>query len=201
MSSQTPTITSQQSTIIGGTIFSSMLTTFYISLITVGVILLLATIGSTSMNNLSGSIAGYSLVGAGILLLISYLLYGIFANKNEQSILLKNNRTSIMSAIYTTGPFFVVLGIISYSLYLLIKYKDRISQGNVAPGYQSFTIASIILILIQIGLFYIGTQKEGFKKTSRLDRVYSMLLYLIGIINIVIVITLYIILNFYSTDG
>jgi hypothetical protein len=185
----------------GSSVLNSMMPTFYITLIIVGVILLFATVGSSSVNALNGTIAGYALLGAGILLLVSFLLYGVFTNRKEESVLAKNGRQMFMSAIYTGGPFFVVLGIIGYTLYLLITYKNRISEGNVSPGYASFTNISIILILMQLYLFYLGTQKENFKKTSRLDRVYSMLLYFVGIINIVTVITIGIILAYFSTDG
>ena len=161
-----------------------------------------ATIGTASMDSLNGTIAGYSLIGGGILLLISFLLYGIsIANDEKSAILGKNNRSSIMSAIYTAGPFLVLLGIVGYTLYLIITYKNRIAEGNVAPGYVSFTNISIILILMQLFLFYMGSQKDSFKTTNRLDRVYSMLLYFIGIINIVTIITIGIILSYFSTDG
>jgi hypothetical protein len=46
-----------------------------------------------------------------------------------------------------------------------------------------------------------GTQKESFQKDKKLDRVYSGLLYFVGIINIVTVITIGIILKYFSTDG
>ena len=186
----------------GSSIINNMMPTFYISLITVGVILLFATVGTASMDSLDGTIAGYSLMGGGILLLVSFLLYGISRSNEEKSATLgKNNRSSVMSAIYTAGPFLVLLGIIGYTLYLVITYKSRIAAGNIAPGYASFTNISIILILMQLFLFYMGSQKDSFKTTNRLDRVYSMLLYFIGIINIVTIITIGIILAYFSTDG
>jgi hypothetical protein len=186
----------------GGSIINNMMPTFYISLIVIGVILLFATIGTASMDGLNGTIAGYSLMGGGILLLVSFLLYGISTSNEEKSAILgKNNRSSIMSAIYTAGPFLVLLGIIGYTLYLIITYKNRIALGNVAPGYVSFTNISIILILMQLFLFYMGSQKDSFKTTNRLDRVYSMLLYFIGIVNIVTIVTIGIILSYFSTDG
>jgi len=172
------------------------MSTFYTSLIVVGIILLFITVGSNSENALNGTIAGYSLIGGGILLLVSYLFLGILKNQNNA-----NNLSVIMSFIYTGGPFFVILGIIAYIIYLLITHKNRIIEGNVSPGYVNFTNISILLILIQLYLFYLGTGQENFKKTSRLSKVYSMLLYFVGIMNIVTVITINIILVYFSTDG
>ena len=187
----------------GGSIFSNLISKFYMALIMVGIILLFATIGSTSMDSLNGSIAGYVLVGSGILILVSYLLNGVINNKSDEgkASLGNKNRWTIMSIIYTAGPFLVLIGIVSYVLYLLFTFKDRIAEGRIAPGYINFTNISVILILLQLFLFYMGTLKQSFKDEQRLDRVYSGLLYFIGIINIVAVITIGIILKYFSTDG
>jgi hypothetical protein len=172
-------------------IFNSLTSKFYISLITVGIILLFATIGSTSMDSLNGTIAGYFLIAIGMAILISFII-GISS---------KNGSQNIISAIFSVGPFFVTIGIVAYILYLLFTYKDRIAQGNIAPGYANFTNISVILILLQLFLFYMGTQKQSFQRDNKLDRVYSGLLYFVGVINIVAVITIGIILKYFSTDG
>jgi hypothetical protein len=182
-------ITSGSST--DDSIFNSLTSKFYISLITVGIILLFATIGSTSMDSLNGTIAGYFLIAIGMAVLISFII-GISS---------KNSSQNIISAIFSVGPFFVTIGIVAYILYLLFTYKDRIAQGNIAPGYANFANISVILILLQLFLFYMGTQKQSFQRDNKLDRVYSGLLYFVGIINIVAVITIGIILKYFSTDG
>jgi hypothetical protein len=172
-------------------IFNSLTSKFYISLITVGIILLFATIGSTSMDSLNGTIAGYFLIAIGMAILISFII-GISS---------KNGSQNIISAIFSVGPFFVTIGIVAYILYLLFTYKDRIAEGNIAPGYANFANISVILILLQLFLFYMGTQKQSFQRDNKLDRVYSGLLYFVGVINIVAVITIGIILKYFSTDG
>uniref|UniRef100_A0A6C0HBX7 Uncharacterized protein n=1 Tax=viral metagenome TaxID=1070528 RepID=A0A6C0HBX7_9ZZZZ len=202
INTSTSDFASLQPTIGGGDFFVSFLPTFYVSLIVVGIILLFITVGSTSMDNLNGTIAGYSLIAAGILILIGFLMMNLSTSSEKKpESLTKNNRQIIMSFFYTSGPFLVTVGIISYILYLLITYKDRIAEGNIAPGYVSFANISIILILMQLLLFYFGTKKSSFKETSRLDRVYSGLLYFVGILNIITVITIGIILRYFSTDG
>jgi len=173
-----------------GNIIQLMMPISYISLITIGIILLFATIGSKSIDGLNGTIAGYSLILAGILLLVSLLFLDISMKTN-----------SIMTYIYSLGPFLIILGIISYTIYLIVTYKNRIVGGNVAPGYVSFSNISIILILVQLFIFYTGTKQKDFAINYRLNKVYSMMLYFIGILNIVTIITLNIILKYYSTDG
>jgi hypothetical protein len=174
---------------IDDSIFNSLTSRFYISLITVGIILLFATIGTTSMDGLNGTIAGYFFIAIGISILVSFII----------SVASKGG--SLISSIFSMGPFFVTIGIISYILYLLFTYKDRIAQGNIAPGYVNFTNISVILVLMQLFLFYMGTQKESFERDKKLSRVYSGLLYFVGIMNIVTVITIGIILKYFSTDG
>lgn len=189
----------------GGSIsndLSYIMNIFYTSLIVVGIIVLLSTVGTYSVAGLNGMMTGYILIGTGLLLLVGYLLYNIL-NKKNNSQLTTYNRNTITTAFYTTGPFLMLIGIIGYTVFLLIKYKSRISEGNVAPGYASFTNIFVILILIQLFIFYFGTTnaKSNFKETGRLNKIYGALLYFVGIISIVTVKTLEIILSKFSTDG
>ena len=170
---------------------SSMMTVLYNTFIAVGIILLLITLNS---NSVAGMITGYSFVSSGILLFISYLMNNIY-NKSS------NNMENLLATFYTIGPFCILLAISIYSIYLLTKYKHRISKGNVAPGYTNFTNISIVLFLVQLYIFYLGTQKQTFKDTSRLDKVYSMILFFVGILNIISVVTISIILALFTTDG
>ena len=202
MSTNTQITNMPTTTITGGSsAFSSMMSTLYLSLIAVGIVLLFATIGSSGSDSINGTIAGYSLTGVGILLMVSYLCYNLYNNRKEQNILAKSNRQLFMSFIYTCGPFLLILGVIGYALYLLTTFKYRISDGNVAPSYTTFTNISVILILIQLAIFFMGSKKENFKNTGRLDRVYSMLIYMVGIIYIAAVITIGVILTYFTTDG
>jgi hypothetical protein len=51
-----------------------------------------------------------------------------------------------------------VLGVIGYALYLLTTFKYRISDGNVAPSYTTFT--NIVLNSIYINTFEIYDPKK-----------------------------------------
>ena len=55
--------------------------------------------------------------------------------------------------------------------------------------------------MIQLYTFYKGTQDNGFKETSSLNKVTGMFIYLIQTLSIVTVITLGIILKYFVTDG
>ena len=169
---------------------SSMMTIISNTFIIVGVCLL---IFSPVLKNVNGPITGYSFIATGLLLLMSYVLYSF--NKEQTT----TNMGGIFLAI---SPFILILSILIYSMYLLITYKNKILGGHVAPGYYNFTVISIILIMIQLFLFYLGSnQKNEGTNIIKFNKIYSMVLFLLGIINLVTVITIGIILALFNTDG
>jgi hypothetical protein len=167
---------------------SSMMTIISNTFIIVGVCLL---IFSPVLKNVNGPITGYSFIATGLLLFMSYVIYSF----NKEQI-------GMGGIILAISPFILILSILIYSMYLLITYKNKIIGGHVAPGYYNFTIISIILIMIQLFLFYLGSnQKNEGTNIIKFNKIYSMILFLLGIINLVTVITIGIILALFNTDG
>ena len=101
----------------------------------------------------------------------------------------------------TTGPFILILGVIAFVLYLLIKYKNNIKDGNVAPSYNSFSNIIIILLMVQLYLVITNIGTERFETTGKMSTVISSIIYLLGVLTAISSITLYTILKYYSTDG
>lgn len=164
---------------------SSMMTILANTFIIVGTLLLFITSGSTSIG---GILAGYSFIGIGLLLTLSYTIKIINDNPSESK--------SLFGAV---SPFILILSVICYSIYLIVTYQNKIKSGHISQGYYNFSNISTVLILVQLMLFYAGSfqNKDGIK----LDKVFSMLLFFIGILNIVTVITIGIILALFNTDG
>lgn len=120
--------------------------------------------------------------------------------------ILKVNQTSSMFKIIsqimmTTGPFILILGIISFVLYLLINYKTKIIAGQVAPGYSSFSNIIIMLLLVQMYLIYNNVNTDKFEITGKVSQVTSSIVYLLGTVTAISSVVLYTILKYYSTDG
>jgi uncharacterized membrane protein (DUF373 family) len=109
--------------------------------------------------------------------------------------------TSILSKIITVGPFIVLLGILIYMVYLLGIYFDQITSLNISQSYYNFMNIFIVLIMIELYVFYYGSRDSGFQKSGTLNKVTGLFLYLIETVNIIVVITLAIILKYFSTDG
>lgn len=166
-------------------------TIIYKSLIIVGIIIILATIGSASSVNLKGTILGYWFIGIGILILIA----------TTMKIVINAGASSNINILNILGPFLLILGAIGYTMYLLIIHFNRISDGNISSGYVNFSNVSLMLMMIQLYIFYLGTNTKEYQDKKSFSKIYSSLLYLIGFLNIIAVVTVGIVLTYFTTDG
>jgi hypothetical protein len=99
------------------------------------------------------------------------------------------------------GPFTVLLGILGYLLYLSVAYQTKIAQGHISSNYYVFNNLSIILICIQIGIFYNALNHTEYKNTKTIPATYSTFAYLLSVITIIFALTLGNILKYFSVDG
>jgi hypothetical protein len=168
-------------------------TIIYNSLLLVGLIIIFCTVGSNTASNLTGTIIGYSFIVTGILLLIGYLL------NNMNTIV--GSSFSLLSSLITVGPFVLLIGILVYMIYLLSYYFSQITAGHISNGYYTFMNIFIVLLMVEFYIFYNSMQDKVFKTTGTIGKVTGMILYLLELVSIVTVITLGIILRYFSTDG
>ena len=170
----------------------------YKSFILVSVILFLITFGTTGNTMIGSLIAGYSTLTLSILMIMIVII-------NHFVKLTQNTNISVFSILYnvllTTGPFALMFGIIGFLLYLTITYQNIISAGHISDSYYTFNTISLILLLLQIYLLYNGISDEKFDKSNQLSKITSSMVYLIGVIDSICVMILYIILKYYTTDG
>jgi hypothetical protein len=153
-----------------------------IAVIIASFIIIIVTTSMTDKNAIGALIGGYS----GLLLGMLFLLVLNWPPKKWLDI----------------SPFIVVLAIVSLIIYYLSTYSEKIVQGNVSSYYISFSILSTIFLSMQIitivsSLLSNSTQIQ----TTLFSPKIFALLGLIGVINMLIVLTIGIILNFYSTQG
>jgi len=155
-------------------------------------------IGFFSEGNVSlGSyITGYSVLILGIMMILLILFNSIMKITEGQSIL-----QILYTILLTAGPFLLMLGVITFILYLMITYKSIILQDHVANGYHSFSNINIILILIQLYIVYTNISSDSFEKTGKISKVTSSIIYLLGILSAITSIILYTILRYFTTDG
>jgi hypothetical protein len=166
----------------------------YKAFIYAGMIAFIIGFFTENKSSLGAYIAGYSV----FILAILMILIILFSNILKTS---QGNFSVIYSIIMMSGPFLLILGTICFVLYLLIKYKDNIIDGKVAPGYFSFSNIIVILLFLQFYLVYTNINTEIFEATGKIPKVTTSILYLIGVITAISSIILYTILRYYSTDG
>jgi hypothetical protein len=146
--------------------------------------------------SLGAYIAGYSVLTLAILMVLIVLFNNISKVSQNSSSL-----SSLLSIVITSGPFLLILAVISFVLYLLINYKNIINAGHVSPSYNSFSNIIVLLLLLQNYLIYSNINTDNFESSGKLSKVTTSLLYLIGILSSICSIILYTILKYYSTDG
>jgi len=170
--------------------------TIYKAFICASVIAFILGFFTESSLSLGAYISGYSVLILAIMMILIILFNNILkitANDSSFQIL--------YSILITSGPFILILGVISFVLYLLINYKDNIIKGHIASSYHSFSNIIVMLLLIQLYLVYTNISTEKFEMTGKMSRVTSSIIYLLGVLTSISSIILYIILKYYSTDG
>ena len=145
-------------------------------------IIIIITTGMTDPNAVKGLIGGY----IGLLIGLLFIIIINYPTPNWLDMI----------------PFIVVLCIISLLIFYLSKYFDKISTGEVSSYYQTFSVLSAIFLGAQLIMLMSSTIDNSKETAGKLlsDKTFA-LLGLLGVINFLIVITIGIVLNFYSTQG
>lgn len=146
--------------------------------------------------SLGSFIAGYSVLILGIMMILLILFNGIMKVSENQTIM-----QIMYTILLTTGPFLLMLGVISFILYLMITYKSIILGNHVSNGYYSFTNITVILILIQLYIVYTNISSSTFESSGKINKVTSSILYLLGVLSAISSIILFTILKYFTTDG
>ena len=143
-------------------------------------VLILITTGVSDENAVKGLIGGYLGLALGVLFLI----------------ILNMPPTNWLDLF----PFIMILGSIGLMVYYLYAYFDRISRGEVAGYYNSFSVLSTIFFAAQFIILFNALKDSETNGKLLTDKTFSILA-LFGVINYLIIITIGIVLHFYSTQG
>lgn len=146
-------------------------------------LLILITTNATNTNGLSALLGGYSGLLLGILFLA--LLSLTFGKASYLDML----------------PLGMILLIVGLILFYLITYFERISKGEVSGYYFSFSVLSTLFLFAQVAIILPALMRNTGNGVALFSNVSKALLGLIGFINILLVLTMGIVLKFYSTQG
>ena len=83
------------------------------------------------------------------------------------------------------------------------KYKDRIINGHISESYYTFSNILLFLTLLQNYILYKLLQKSDTSQQNGLTQNLPtiLMLFLVGVLSSVTVLTVSIILNYFTTDG
>ena len=154
---------------------------------------------TTGVNSLNASIAGYSLLIITILGIMIQLIRKPVANQEGTSTL-----KMVMNILTLTGPFFIILAIIGFMLYLLISYKNPIINNQVSQSFNTFSNMTLSIILVIIYFVYNQVECDGPQcgsSTGKIENVSNSFLLLLSVITVISTIIVYVILTYYTTDG
>lgn len=155
-----------------------------LAIIIASLIIILITTFMPDTNGLSALLGGYSGLFLGIFFVI--LINLLFTE----------------TRYFDMFPLAMILVIVVALIGLLSAYFDRISKGEVSEYYMTFSILSAIFLFTQVGIIFKSMYNKIIDKNTKMfsDTTFS-LLGLFSVINFIILVTIGIILRFYSTQG
>jgi len=168
----------------------------YKSFIFASVLCFLIGFFTETKTSLDANISGYALLTFSILMILVLTFSNILKTTSNDTFY-----NTIIAILTISGPLILILGIIVFILYLIIYYREKIINGHVAPGYNSFSNIIIILLLIQIYIVYTNINTEKFEITGKISKITTNIIYLLGLLVGISTTILYTILKYYSTDG
>ncbi len=163
----------------------SNITNLLTAVLVADVFSILCTIGITSQSGLEALIGEYSIMGAVILIILILKAKGMF----NSGIIDK------MSILITLAPFLFLLFIVIYYIVLVSIYFENIVSKKISDYYYIFSKISTMLILGQV-LMLVYTMSKYIEVPKK---IFTILM-LLGTINAIVLITLGIVLKFYTTD-
>lgn len=155
-----------------------------LAIIVASCIIIIITANMTDTNGLSALMGGYFGLFLGMLFII---ILNLLFNQ---------------STFFDMIPVLMIIIIVALLLNYIRVYFDRITSGEVSSYYLNFSLLSTIFLFTQIIMIFSSIYDKKYTQGQSLfsDTTFS-LLGLFSVINIIIVLTIGIVLHFYSTQG
>ena len=174
--------------------FEENITNVSYALLIGGISLILFTINNFNQNGLLGATFGYM----SIIFAITLLMMMTF-EKTSRNLTVETPITTIMLKLFEVfSPYMLFLSVLFISVTIITFYFDKLTTIDLPQSYKSFTIMSVIFIIIQSGLFLYTSVNPNKKVSNILE---TSKLRLLGVINLIIVFTSFICLKYNTTDG
>ena len=159
-----------------------------------GFIILFLTLAMSGEVGTTGKIVGFSFVLVGLIMFLSNTLSKIVRSGNKES-------KSVFSLVITLGPFLPAMGLLTWAIIMFSQYYDYIAKDQLTPSFNMFTTFLVLINLFLVRSMYNNMNSKEFEATQVVNQVSGMIMYFMEIIILVIMISMFIILRFFVTDG
>ena len=159
-----------------------------------GISLILFTVNNFKHNSLLGATFGYMSILFAIILLMMMTFEETSSKLTTEMPLF----TIITRLFGMFSPYMLFITVLIMSITIISVYFDKLTSSTLSDSYKSFALMSIIFVVIQSALFLYTTSNPTHRSSAIVE---SSKLRLLGIINLIIVLTSLICLKYNTTDG
>lgn len=176
---------------------------FY-GLICLGIILKLFVNNSNTYSETNGkatsTIWGYGLALVGIIALFFINMAPIY--KRKFNLYSKNTFMDFINNILFTNIIYILI-IIILVLYILLNtfFYRRINLGLYPELYGNLNTVSTVIIILQVIILYTFIDEQLINLESKKSQLLQAIISLLSGANMIILVIMYIIIEYYSTDG
>lgn len=131
----------------------------------------------------------YIIVGFTTLVLLFSCFYNIYSSTNR------------LSGVFNILPIIFFITSLIYSIYINVNYKKEIIYEKLDKSFYTYNGIMLFVYLLQYFVLYINIINYNLLKTGMLDNIYSNTSYLLSLFMLSVLIRMFIILNYFRTDG
>ena len=175
---------------------SDLYSEFYKALIVISFIAFIISFMTSGNMFITSLTAGYFILLIAVIMILIMLFNNIYKISQNASTM-----NVLYSIFMTTGPFLLMVAIISFILYITLLYKKPIVNGEISKNFYTLSNISVALFLLQIFVVYKNINTSKFESTGLLSNVTSKGVYLLGLLTAVCSFNIYNILKYFRTDG
>jgi hypothetical protein len=191
------TVSSTATNIISNTSGPTPYIYAFYTFIYTSLILFIMSFFTSSYTYIGSIICADASLSVALIIIMVDILYNLF-NKTIDRVSSQNMLFNVISSI---GPFLFIFVILAFSVYYMVSFRERILNGQVSPSYMTFNNMSTILIIIQTLILFNAVTNKTYRQTGKISKITASLLYLVSLINTICLYTIFIVLNYYVTDG
>jgi hypothetical protein len=143
-----------------------------------------------SSSYLTMELIGYIVLGLFTLMIVFLSIYKMIALNN-----------GIIAHLFNIAPLFIMLAVIVYNIYLFVLYRSYIVKGRVVSNYFWYDSFMLFIMISQIYIICTNLFNNMFQTTGKMTNISSSVFYLTALFSIITAGNLFIILNYFKTDG